>query len=143
MQASANATEYNISMAFALIIPQITGTKKIAFQRRDDQAPSDANLLGLFGGSIETGESPLEAAVRELAEETSLGVEAHNLALIAETTMPTQAGEANVHLFTVHIPDTHFEVYEGSGYECYTKTEFLQRADISRAAAHLLEHNPL
>ena len=40
-------------MAFALIIPIVQNTNLLVFQRRDDKAPSDANLLGLFGGSIE------------------------------------------------------------------------------------------
>lgn len=59
-------------MAFSLIIPQIQNSEKIAFQRRDSSAPTDPNLLGLFGGSIENGESPLDGAFRELEEETSL-----------------------------------------------------------------------
>jgi 8-oxo-dGTP pyrophosphatase MutT (NUDIX family) len=126
-------------MAFALIIPQVVSTKKLAFQRRDDKAPTDPNVLGLFGGSIEEGETPLEGAYRELDEETSLHVQKDALQLIAQTSMPTASGETKVvYLYTVQIPDAPFDVYEGVGYEMYTKTEFLQRSDISKGAAHLL-----
>lgn len=52
--------------------------------------------------------------------------------------MPTQKGPAQVHLYTVAIDDAPFAVYEGSGYEIYTKAEFLRRTDISPGAAHLL-----
>lgn len=128
-------------MSFALIVPKIKGTNKLAFQRRDSKAPTDANLLGLFGGSIEEGESPLDGAEREFAEETSLRLERDNFKFIAETIMPTSKGEAKVYLYTVEIDDTPFEVYEGSGYETYTKDEFLQRSDTSQGAAHLLRNN--
>ena len=125
-------------MAFALIIPRINNSDKLAFQRRDNKAPSDPNVLGLFGGSIEEGEIPLEGAFRELEEETSLHIPKEDFQLLAETSMPTATGDAKVYLFTVRIPDAPFEVYEGDGYELYTKSEFLKRSDISKGAAHLL-----
>jgi 8-oxo-dGTP diphosphatase len=130
-------------MAFALIIPQINDSDKLAFQRRDEKAPTDPNVLGLFGGSIEEGESPLAGAFRELKEETSLHIPKEAFRLLAETHMPTASGDAKVYLFTVRIPDASFEVYEGDGCELYTKSEFLQRSDISRGAAHLLRETNL
>jgi 8-oxo-dGTP pyrophosphatase MutT (NUDIX family) len=125
-------------MAFALIVPRISDSKKLAFQRRDNKAPTDPNVLGLFGGGIEEGESPLEGAFRELEEETSLHIPKQDFQLLIETSMPTASGDAKVYLFTVQIPSTPFEVYEGDGYELYTKSEFLKRSDISKGAAHLL-----
>jgi 8-oxo-dGTP pyrophosphatase MutT (NUDIX family) len=90
-------------MNFALIIPKIKGTDRLVFQRRDSQAPTDANLLGLFGGSIETGELPLDGAEREFAEETSFRLKRRDFKLVAATTMPTLKGEAQVHLYAVYI----------------------------------------
>jgi len=125
-------------MAFALIILQIDNSDKLAFQRRDNKAPTDPNVLGLFGGSIEEGESPLEGAFRELEEETSLRIPKEGFKLLTETNMPTRSGNAKVYLFTVQISNTPFEVFEGDGYEVYTKSEFLKRGDISQGAAYLL-----
>ena len=130
-------------MAFALIIPQINNSDKLAFQRRDNKAPADANLLGLFGGSIEGSESPLEGGYRELEEETSLHIPKESFQFLAETSMPTALGDAKVYLFTVQIPNASFEVYEGDGYELYTKSEVLKRDDISQGAAHLLRETSL
>lgn len=125
-------------MAFALVIPQINDSDELVFQRRDNKAPTDPNVLGLFGGSIEKGESPLEGAFRELEEETSLRIPKESIQLLIEASMPTTSGDAKVYLFTVQIPKAPFEVYEGDGYELYTKSEFLKRSDISKGAAHLL-----
>jgi 8-oxo-dGTP pyrophosphatase MutT (NUDIX family) len=42
---------------------------RILLQKRDGMAPRYPNLWGLFGGSVEEGETPLEAALRECKEE--------------------------------------------------------------------------
>jgi 8-oxo-dGTP diphosphatase len=41
-------------------------------QQRDDSAPSFRRCWTLFGGAIETNESPIEAILRELKEELAL-----------------------------------------------------------------------
>jgi len=130
-------------VAFALIIPRIADSNILVFQRRDNKAPTDPDVLGLFGGSIEEGEDPSDAAQREFGEETSLRLELDQFHLLAETSMPTASGDAKVYLFAVQIPDEPFEVYEGIGYERYSKSEFLARTDISKGAAHLLRQTSL
>jgi 8-oxo-dGTP diphosphatase len=44
----------------------------LLLQLRDDQAPYYPNVWGLPGGAVEPGETPLDAAARELWEEASL-----------------------------------------------------------------------
>jgi 8-oxo-dGTP diphosphatase len=125
-------------MAFALIIPIVKSTGDYVFQRRTDDAPSDASLLGLFGGSIEPGETPLEAAFRELGEETSLKTSKEDLKFVFEADMPTESGLAHSHVFTLAIPKAEFNIYEGSGFEVMTRDAFLKRRDTSPGALRLL-----
>jgi 8-oxo-dGTP pyrophosphatase MutT (NUDIX family) len=46
--------------------------RKVILQRRDRNAPRNANLLTLFGGHREAVESSRNCLIRELKEETSL-----------------------------------------------------------------------
>ncbi|GAA2647638.1 NUDIX hydrolase [Paractinoplanes durhamensis] len=50
----------------------VDATGALLLQLRDDKAPYCPNFWGLPGGAIEEGETPLEGAMRELWEETSL-----------------------------------------------------------------------
>ena len=47
-------------------------TGALLLQLRDDKAPYYPNVWGLPGGAVEEGETPAEAAVREVWEETAL-----------------------------------------------------------------------
>ena len=47
---------------------------RLILHRRDSKAPTSPGMLALFGGHAEPGETPLETARRELAEEVSLDV---------------------------------------------------------------------
>jgi 8-oxo-dGTP diphosphatase len=50
----------------------IDGSGAVLLQLRDDKAPYYPNVWGLPGGTVEPGETPAEAAVRELAEEAAV-----------------------------------------------------------------------
>jgi 8-oxo-dGTP diphosphatase len=66
----------------------------LLLQLRDDQAPYYPNVWGLPGGAVEPGETPLEAAGRELLEETSLRPSAP-LSLFTRQELPAQSRVKN------------------------------------------------
>ncbi|MGX6603732.1 NUDIX hydrolase [Micromonosporaceae bacterium Da 78-11] len=66
----------------------------LLLQLRDDHAPYYSNVWGLPGGAVEPGETPAEAAVRELWEETALRPAAP-LRLFARQELPSQARVKN------------------------------------------------
>lgn len=126
-------------MAVSLIVPKIEKTDKLVFQRRDAKAPINPNVLGFFGGSLEGDEVPLEAARRELIEETSLTVSSDELILVGEADVPAGRGPVHATVYIIDVVDADFEVYEGKGLEVYTKEEVLRRSDLARPVRYLLE----
>jgi 8-oxo-dGTP pyrophosphatase MutT (NUDIX family) len=57
---------------------------RILLQERDELAPADAEKWSMVGGGMEEGESDLEAALRELEEETGLtGIDLDSLGVFA------------------------------------------------------------
>lgn len=112
--------------------------EKYVFQHRDDK-PSIASpgLYAGFGGRIEEGEEPLDAARRELSEETSLSTDSLELRLLGEVMVDGKEGVRYV--YTASIDTDRFEVYEGQGTVSFTKQEISsmdlgQFADSTRAA---------
>ena len=68
-------------------------------QHRDDNASASPNQWSVPGGHIESGETPEEAARRELLEET--GLTAGDLELFWQGPRPRQAGIT--HTVTVYV----------------------------------------
>jgi ADP-ribose pyrophosphatase YjhB (NUDIX family) len=66
----------------------------LLLQLRDDKAPYYPNVWGLPGGAVEPGESPIEAAVRELWEEAALRPSAP-LSLFMRQELPAESRVKN------------------------------------------------
>lgn len=134
-------------MKIALIELRLEHTDKYIFQRRDGQSPTSPYLLAFFGGGVKPGEQPDEAAIRELAEETSLEVGSLALTHTISSVLPSESHSATesieLHLFSATVPNPDFIVKEGNGCEIYTREELLSRDDLAPTLRHLYKsvHN--
>jgi 8-oxo-dGTP pyrophosphatase MutT (NUDIX family) len=113
---------------------------RIVVQRREDKAPVSPGLLGFFGGHIEDNEDPLQAATRELREETSLDF--RELEFVAKYKFDKETlnrlrstsfakDETEFNLFKLKIDNSNFSVYEGVGAEIYDLQDLHKRKDTT------------
>lgn len=90
--------------AVALWLPP----QSVAFQERDDGS------LCFFGGCIEQAETPHEAAVREIGEETSLMFEPSDIKSV-DVFPRLLIPHRRCYLFVMRVANFEFEVFEGVG----------------------------
>lgn len=101
----------------------VTASGKLVGQRRDNKPDIDnPGKIGTFGGTVEPGEDPKQAAWRELTqEETNLSIEPSDIEPLFEDVAwreLTKEWEGR-HFFITRINDTDLvgiKVYEGEGW---------------------------
>jgi mutator protein MutT len=104
----------------------LTPDGRVILQRRTKDDLTKPNKLALFGGHIEADETPEQAILRELKEETSL--KSFNLKKLAEQ-----------HWYIASVDSSTFDVYEGAGAEVFTIDEALAHPDITYSTRYALE----
>lgn len=117
---------------------------RIVLQRRDQEAPIFAGMLGFFGGHAEPEDADSkQTIIRELGEETSLDIDTSSLHYINSFEYAADVGKGlNQYKFFVYeltIIAENFDVYEGVGSEVYNRSEVLARDDITISARYTLE----
>jgi len=115
----------------------------LVLQRRSDDAPYGAGLLGIFGGWVEENETPEQCLVRELREETSLNTDKLPVTFLVDFIIP--AGEDYVddrhfYLFEAPLENLDFKVYEGKHAESHSLEDIKQRTDLTGSADFVFKY---
>lgn len=112
---------------------------RYVFQRRTDDAPVNAGLLGNFGGHVDLGETNDDAIRRELTEETSLDVDQLDIQHHSDFVVDREGEDVEYHVFSITLENMDFEVHEGVRAEAYSLEEALARDDLTSSVRYMLE----
>jgi len=111
---------------------------RIVFNRRSKLAQVSPGLLAFYGGHVDEGETPSQAARREIEEETSIDISRLKFQFLGEYNLIEDVGK-KFYLYEIAVKDYRFKVYEGDGSEVFSRGEALGRDDITPSVRHALE----
>jgi 8-oxo-dGTP pyrophosphatase MutT (NUDIX family) len=103
----------------------------------------EANAWGLPAGSIENGESPIEAAMRELVEETGYMAVQEDIIPLGTTFVRGSQFDYTFSLFKVSLDDpidVRIDEHEHTGYRWVTPHEALSLSFIEDLDSYLRLH---
>lgn len=107
---------------------------KLIFQKRDNKPDiRNPNMISTWGGACENSETPLQAAIREVHEETNVEISENDFTFFGEYPRPFEIDGKQVvnYVFLVHnIDETIVEVYEGQGWVLIDPFE--EKTDVFR-----------
>jgi cytidyltransferase-like protein len=99
------------------------GDKYLLMKRDDIPSIPEPGMWALFGGRMEDGETPYEAVVREVLEETEL--DASGAVLLGSMKVTNDPLEAVFHIFHLDVTDqmSKFKLHEGQAWGQYREHE--------------------
>lgn len=110
---------YHVAVA---IIADSSGS--IFLQHRDVHAPTNPNVWGLWGGSIDANESSKEAVARELHEELDIVVSAKEVSFLGNHEFKDLHGDVNIDVFFLKRDRGFaFQLKEGDDCAWFNKDE--------------------
>ena len=108
-------SEYNVA-SIIFVNPQ----HKLILQKRDNKPGiRNANMITVWGGACEGDESPLQAAVREVHEETNLKPSETDLEFFGKYERNYKVDDKQVVNYVYllkNIDESQLKVFEGQGY---------------------------
>lgn len=120
-----------IQVALAIISNK---DNEVLLQHRDNNAPTNPNKWGLWGGRIEESETPLQAVIRELKEELDIDVSENSLTLF--NTYKAQRFGDDWEGYVFHLQDENnfkYNLQEGDDLK-FISVEEAQTLDIDPIA---------
>jgi len=100
----------------------------VLLQLRDNKTNNYPEMWGLFGGTIENNETPIQAAVREMKEELGIDLQEKNLKLFLNIKNGNEEYYIFRSKFIWNIKD--IELKEGKDMKFFSKKEFLKLNNI-------------
>jgi 8-oxo-dGTP pyrophosphatase MutT (NUDIX family) len=107
---------------------------RIVLQRRTQDAPYGAGLLGIFGGWVEANETVDKCLLREIEEETSLDITKLRPILITDFIIKSSKDFDQDRHFYLYEALIDSMGYEGDGAEAFTLDQIKQRKDLTGSA---------
>lgn len=99
--------------------------KKFLFQLRDNKKGiSNPNKWGLFGGGIESNESPVKAIIREIKEELNLELIEKNIKFLFKN------GKNNIFYYKLEEDRRDFILNEGQNFKFFKIREILFKKKV-------------
>lgn len=104
----------------------LNDTEQVLLLRRSDQDEDNPGRLDFPGGGVDEGEQPLQAAVRELLEETGITADAEDLRLIYCKTTFSERKQMSINrmLYVVRVHGVTVRLsHEHSDHQWVDKTQ--------------------
>lgn len=112
---------------------------RILLQERDEHAPRAALQWGCVGGSVEAGETPEQAAYRELTEETGIELRDELRHWVSRTLTWSDGVSGRYDVWTASTALTDDDIVLGEGRQIvFVDPTTLAGLDLSESATHLL-----
>lgn len=98
---------------------------QVLLQKRTTDAPIWPSRWGTFGGHIEDGETPDQAAVREIGEELGIDVDPGSIETLCEFPIEIIDIPGDLYFFTAPLPVEldQIKLMEGAGFGLFSEDE--------------------